>query len=182
MQRSAAGHVMPPACSMQRRQTTSSAAASWFQRSRVHRQLQQYRLRTRNVDARPARFADPSHTAYYEPVVAGSKKGKVGKRIKEQRNRLRELSRQLAEQPMQPSSDSLALMVQELQAMSESLLDVSKVHPFRAECVSLSFASATWPPIGETLARAQQHQRSRKTPVLRLSTTGGRELLVFQQQ
>ncbi len=100
----------------------SSIAA--FQTRGVHQQLEQHRLRCRGIEATPARFEDVSHHAYYERPVAGSKKSKVVQRVKEQRSRLRELSRQL---PMEASASSLTAIVHELQAMSENLSDVSKV-------------------------------------------------------
>lgn len=94
------------------------------QTPRALRELEQHRLRCRGISATPARFEDLSHVAYYQPTIAGSRKGKVTKRVEKQRSRLRELSSQL---PLQPSETSLAAIVNELQAMSENLSDVSKV-------------------------------------------------------
>lgn len=101
-----------------------AARSQW---SSVHRQLQQHRLPRGSFIARPARFADVSHVAYYEPPTAGSKKDKVGKRIKVQRKRLQELSRQASERGGQPSPTQWSQLVQELQEMSGSLSDVAKV-------------------------------------------------------
>lgn len=97
------------------------------QSSNVLRGLQQHRLSCRSLDAVPARFADASHVAYYEPTVAGSKTGKVNSRIKQQWKRLNELKKETIEQGGQPSPTQWSQLVQELQEMSGNLSDVAKV-------------------------------------------------------
>lgn len=85
--------------------------------------LDQHRLLCHGIEARPAAFTDASHVRYYE-TTAGSRKGKVVKRIKEQRNRLRELAAQL---PAEPDAAVLQMVVTEMAELSERLTDVSKM-------------------------------------------------------
>lgn len=119
---------LQPQCIAQRQPTAAlHQPAARFQWSSVHRQLQQHRLPRGSFLACPARFADASHVAYYEPPTAGSKKEKVGKRIKMQRKRLQELGRQASERGGQPSPTQWSQLVQELQEMCGSLSDVAKM-------------------------------------------------------
>ena len=112
-----------PAASRSPASSTCVSRCTFCQRqSPLRRQLEQHRLRCRGIEASTA-FADCSQSRYYE-TTAGNKKGKVVKRIKEQRNRLRQLAERLPEEP----AATLHTVVQEMQELSERLTDVSKVY------------------------------------------------------
>jgi hypothetical protein len=122
--------LQPPQqrCSAQR-QPAALLCRLFSQRhtSAAHRQLQQHRRSHRSLEVVPARFANGSHLAYYEAPVAGSKKEKVASRIKAQRQRLKELQRETADQDGQVSHAQWSHLVQELREMSSNLSDVAKV-------------------------------------------------------